>query len=124
MKKSLIDNHGEVRELTSEDMASFKPIAEAAPDVLAHLKRSIGQRGAQKAPTKVPVSLRLNDEVVEHFRSSGKGWQGRINDLLVEHIDSLSPPKRVRETGVVMRKTRSAGKPPTNGKKPNSPATP
>lgn len=39
-------------------------------------------RGPQKAPTKVSVTLRLDSEIVERFRASGKGWQSRINDIL------------------------------------------
>lgn len=39
-------------------------------------------RGPQKAPTKRLVSLRLDAEVVERFRATGPGWQGRINAAL------------------------------------------
>lgn len=31
---------------------------------------------------KHPVSLRLDPEVVAHFRRSGRGWQSRINAVL------------------------------------------
>lgn len=31
---------------------------------------------------KRPVSLRLDPDVVAHFRRSGRGWQSRINALL------------------------------------------
>jgi len=90
MKKPLIDQYGEVRELTAKDMAGFKPIAESAPNVLAHIKRSVGQRGIQKTPTKEPVSLRLDPKVIEHFRNSGKGWQGRVNIVLSDYVDSVN----------------------------------
>lgn len=39
-------------------------------------------RGPQKAPTKKLVSLRLDPEVVDHFRATGQGWQSRMNDVL------------------------------------------
>jgi len=45
-----------------------------------------GKRGPQKAPTKKLVSLRLSVEVVEYFKSSGRGWQTRIDSTLVESI--------------------------------------
>ena len=90
MKKPLIDAHGEVRELTTEDMAGFKPISEAAPDLLAHIQRSVGQRGIQKLPTKEPVSLRLDPKVVAYFRNSGKGWQSRINHVLSNYVDAAA----------------------------------
>ncbi len=45
-----------------------------------------GKRGPQKAPTKKLVSLRLSAEVVDHFKSSGRGWQTRIDGTLREAI--------------------------------------
>ena len=33
-------------------------------------------------PPKLPVTLRLDSDVVRHFRATGKGWQTRINDIL------------------------------------------
>jgi uncharacterized protein (DUF4415 family) len=45
-----------------------------------------GKRGPQKAPTKKLVSLRLSAEVVDHFKSSGRGWQTRIDGTLRKAI--------------------------------------
>jgi uncharacterized protein (DUF4415 family) len=45
-----------------------------------------GKRGPQKTPTKKLVSLRLSRDVVDHFRSSGRGWQTRIDSTLREAI--------------------------------------
>lgn len=39
-------------------------------------------RGPQVAPTKVLTSLRLDADVLAHFKSSGAGYQSRINDAL------------------------------------------
>jgi uncharacterized protein (DUF4415 family) len=44
------------------------------------------KRGEQKTPKKVPVSIRLSPDVVEAFRSSGPGWQSRVDAILREHI--------------------------------------
>jgi uncharacterized protein (DUF4415 family) len=44
-------------------------------------------RGPQKSPTKVPVSLRLSPEVVDHFKATGDGWQTRIDDALKAAIE-------------------------------------
>jgi uncharacterized protein (DUF4415 family) len=43
-------------------------------------------RGPQKAPRKVPVSIRLSPEVVKAFRASGVGWQSRVDEILRAHI--------------------------------------
>ncbi len=45
-----------------------------------------GQRGPQKAPTKKLISLRLSPEVIHHFKSTGPGWQTRIDSTLRQSI--------------------------------------
>jgi|SaaInl7_135m_RNA_FD_contig_31_811154_length_633_multi_3_in_0_out_0_1 uncharacterized protein (DUF4415 family) len=37
---------------------------------------------------KQPVTIRLSSEVTEYFRSTGKGWQTRINEVLSEYVAS------------------------------------
>jgi uncharacterized protein (DUF4415 family) len=49
-------------------------------------KLSSRKRGPQKAPLKVPVSIRLSPDVVEAFRASGAGWQARVDEILRDHI--------------------------------------
>jgi uncharacterized protein (DUF4415 family) len=41
-----------------------------------------GIRGPQKAPTKKSIAIRLSQDVVENFKSTGTGWQSRIDDAL------------------------------------------
>lgn len=43
-------------------------------------------RGKQKAPTKAQVTLRLDRDIVDHFRATGEGWQSRINAALREAV--------------------------------------
>lgn len=45
-----------------------------------------GQRGPQKLPKKVAVTVRYSAEVVEYFKSTGEGWQTRMNDALREYV--------------------------------------
>jgi len=45
-----------------------------------------GQRGPQKLPTKVTVTVRYSAEVVEYFKSTGEGWQTRMNEALQEYV--------------------------------------
>ncbi|MHB8092368.1 MAG: BrnA antitoxin family protein [Syntrophales bacterium] len=86
--KPLTDKSGEVRELTKEDMKLFRPAAEVLPqDLLAVFpKRKSGQRGAQKRPTKEPVTVRYSRDVLEYFRTTGPGWQARIDAALKEWV--------------------------------------
>ena len=67
-------------ELTAEDFARMRPASEIHPDFVEDWLRH--KRGKQKAPTKVLVSLRLEREVVERLRATGRGWQTRANDML------------------------------------------
>ena len=67
-------------EWTAEDFARAKPL-DHFPE-LAALVRGRGERGPQKRPTKQQVTLRLDRDVVERFRATGRGWQGRINEAL------------------------------------------
>lgn len=46
------------------------------------------RRGPQKAPRKIPLSLRLSPEVVKHFRARGRGWQTRIDEALKKLVGS------------------------------------
>lgn len=53
------------------------------------LARKMGWKvpGRPKAAvTKTPVNLRLDPEIVEHFKAGGPGWQTRINAVLGEHV--------------------------------------
>lgn len=44
------------------------------------------RRGRQRRPRKVPVSLRLDPDVVAALRAQGRGWQTRLNAVLKELI--------------------------------------
>lgn len=53
---------------------------------LVALRRGRGERGPQKAPLKVPTTIRLSPEVSAAFRATGPGWQTRIDDALKEWL--------------------------------------
>jgi uncharacterized protein (DUF4415 family) len=67
-------------EWTEADFRQAKPFAELFPEVAEELRKG---RGRPKADSpKKQVTLRLDADVVEFFRSAGPGWQSRINDSL------------------------------------------
>ena len=66
-------------ELTAEDFKKARPFKEVFPELYESWRRT---RGAQKAPTKQLVSLRLDPDVIAHFKARGAGWQTRINRAL------------------------------------------
>ena len=65
--------------LTDQFWARARPASEVHPDIVADWRRT---RGKQKAPVKKLVSIRLDDDVIAHFREGGDGWQTRINETL------------------------------------------
>jgi len=73
-------------ELSEEDFKAARPFAEIFPELADKLRKS---RGAQKAPTKQLVSLRLERDVPERFKASGPGWQSRMNEALRLAAESL-----------------------------------
>ena len=48
---------------------------------------------------KVGVFIRLDPEIVEHYRSQGKGYQTRINDDLLELVRSRTKGAPRRRAG-------------------------
>jgi uncharacterized protein (DUF4415 family) len=67
--------------------AAFSPDDDApdlsAPEWVAKFAETRLQRGRPKAGiTKVSTTLRLDPDVLERFKSSGPGWQGRMNAAL------------------------------------------
>jgi uncharacterized protein (DUF4415 family) len=90
----LIDD--ENPELTDEQIANLRPASEVLPpDLYARLvARQPGQRGPQKSPTKVPVTLRLDRDVVEAFKAEGAGWQTRINAALKKVVQRRRRPSK------------------------------
>jgi uncharacterized protein (DUF4415 family) len=50
--------------------------------------RRPGERGPGKKPKKVLLSVRYSPEVVNYFRSTGEGWQTRMDDVLKEWVAS------------------------------------
>ena len=78
-KKKQVDIDDENPEWTKEDFARARPGREVIPEIIALIQR---RRGPQKRPTKRQITLRLDPDVIDHFRARGKGWQVRINAAL------------------------------------------
>ncbi len=68
-------------EWTEDDFAAARPASDALPELVASRKR-----GAQRAPRKVMIALRLDPEVLDRLRASGRGWQTRASEALSKMI--------------------------------------
>ncbi|CUX09480.1 MULTISPECIES: BrnA antitoxin family protein [Agrobacterium tumefaciens complex] len=81
--QKMIASDPDAPEATDEDMAQAKPFREAFPDLAKSIDREIARRGRPKADApKMPVTIRLDPDLVEHYRAMGKGWQSRLNSDL------------------------------------------
>ena len=80
----LTNDDGEVRELTEQDLAQFKPAHEVLPASLMTKLKKMG-RPVSENP-KIATTVRLSPEVVEYFKAGGKGWQTRLDTVLREYV--------------------------------------
>ncbi len=80
----------DTRELTTEESLRMRPATEVAPHLVAAYRRG---RGKQKAPTKLHIGIRLDADIVAHFRAGGRGWQTRLNDTLRQAVFDSSRGK-------------------------------
>jgi uncharacterized protein (DUF4415 family) len=66
-----------------------RPAYEVLPEIYPKevAEAMLRPRGRPKADkTKMQITLRLDPEIVSHFRKSGEGWQSRINAVLKRHV--------------------------------------
>ena len=78
----------DTQELSRDWFQGARPATEVVPKVVERWRRT---RGRQKAPTKEAVSIRLDQDVLAHYRASGRGWQSRINETLRQYIVGEKP---------------------------------
>ncbi len=82
----VINNAGEVGDLSQVDPALFKPLREMPATLQAKL------RGRPKAEViKERITIRLSPEVVQSFRATGDGWQTRVDAALKDWLKTHSP---------------------------------
>jgi uncharacterized protein (DUF4415 family) len=93
----LTDADGEVRELTDADFKRMRPASDVLPEIFgaelaAEMLKPKGGRPRTDTP-KVFTGIRLDPDVLEAFRATGKGWQTRMNNALKEwlreHTESI-----------------------------------
>ncbi len=48
---------------------------------------------------KVRITIRLDADVVEHFKRKGAGWQTRLNEALTDVVEAEKRPRQQPRTG-------------------------
>ena len=66
-------------ELTDEQLAQARPLAETMPALVEAARR---RRDSREPSAKLLLSLSVDQDVVEAFRRTGPGWETRMNDAL------------------------------------------
>ena len=75
------------RELDAEWFAKAQPASEVLPPEMYAALVAKRPRGRPKADkTKVFTAIRLDADLLETFKSTGKGWQTRVNAALRQFI--------------------------------------
>lgn len=81
-KSSLLIIKANLRRLRSMTDRDVRISAEHPEFDLKHVARGIVRRGLKVIPSKASVSLRIDADVLEWFKSGGAGYQTRMNAVL------------------------------------------
>ena len=76
MAKRRSKRNDDAPELGREFFEQAERVGDGSAALLNALRKT---RGKQRTPTKRLVSLRLNPDVLDVYRRTGRGWQARIN---------------------------------------------
>lgn len=68
--------------LTEAEVRRLRPAAELFAERGIAMPKPIGRPKAQR--TKVPVTMRLDPDVLAYFKASGPGWQTRMGEVLAK----------------------------------------
>jgi uncharacterized protein (DUF4415 family) len=72
--------------LDEDRLARMRPASAADA---ADINRRLRGRPRAQAPKHL-VSIRLDSDVIAHFRATGPGWQSRINEVLRQHLPNVA----------------------------------
>lgn len=69
--------------LTAKEIKNLRPFREVFPEMAKAMDVEIAKRGRpQLANPKKPVTIRLDQDVIDKFKATGPGWQTKMNEAL------------------------------------------
>lgn len=93
-----LDWDWELPEFSDEELAQFRPIEEVvSPEFMAMLLANQEKQAKlgkapfptkSKQPQKEMVYLALSPEILQAFQATGKDWQNRINNVLLDYVQN------------------------------------
>lgn len=81
----MIASDPDAPEITDAQMAGARPFTEAFPALAEGMRKNVGGRPRSANP-KVPVSIRLDQDIVAKLKATGPGWQSRVNEMLRREV--------------------------------------
>ncbi len=69
----------------SDEEIDWSDCPEVTPEQFA---KAVVRRGLPTAKNKAQVTLRIDDDVLEWFKSQGRGYQTQINSLLRAYMEA------------------------------------
>ena len=85
LNSKLIDDDNP--EWTAEDFNNAMPFSGLPESLQSRLRHA---RGPNRQPVKVQTAIRFDADVLTALRSTGKGWQTRVNDVMREWLKQRS----------------------------------
>ncbi|BAU89815.1 hypothetical protein MPPM_1210 [Methylorubrum populi] len=97
-RKASVMADDDAPELTEAQLAEMRPAREVLNPQQFEAVTSV-RRGRPKVQTpKVPVTIRLDADVVETYKATGDGWQTRMNECLSRGAQELRAAPRARSS--------------------------
>lgn len=82
MPKPWTTKEGDIKTVTAAMAKAMRPMSETDSDFIEQFNKAKRKRGRPAGRNKTVVSLSLDQDMVQALRSSGAGWQSRVNALL------------------------------------------
>ena len=81
---------GEDRLPTTAETAARKSAVSVAGGGYAAVREALAKkRQGQHSPTKLPITVRYNPEVLAYFKANGTDWQTPMNDVFCDQVAQL-----------------------------------
>jgi uncharacterized protein (DUF4415 family) len=71
-------------ELTDEEIKGLRPAREFFAEHGLPMPKPVGRPKSDR--TKVPVTMRLDPEILDFYKATGPGWQTRMGEVLAQAI--------------------------------------